>query len=68
MAGRDPGVRFGQLPGDLVDYTPTEPLLVVEVHTDTCFDHQRWRHPTAFKRVRAELDPLDLSPPRSDDE
>jgi hypothetical protein len=53
---------------DLVDYTPTEPLLVVEVHTDTCFDHQRWRHPTAFKRVRAELDPLDLSPPGGDDE
>ena len=44
---RIPASRFGQLPGDLVDYTPTEPLLVVEVDTDTCFDHQRWRHPTA---------------------
>jgi len=33
-----------------------------------CFDQRRWRHPTALKRVRAELDPLDLSPPRSDDE
>ena len=65
---RIPASRFGQLPGDLVDYTPTEPLLVVEVDTDTCFDQNRWRHPTAFKRVRAELDPLDLSPPRSDDE
>ena len=65
---RIPASRFGQLPGDLVDYTPTEPLLVVEVDTDMCFDQNRWRHPTAFKRVRAELDPLDLSPPRSDDE
>jgi hypothetical protein len=36
---RIPASRFGQLPGDLVDYTPTEPLLVVEVDTDTCFDH-----------------------------
>ena len=34
-----PSSRFGQLPGDLVDYTPTEPLLVVEVDTDVCFDH-----------------------------
>jgi len=65
---RIPASRFGQLPGDLVDYTPTEPLLVVEVDTDTCFDQHRWRHPTAFKRVRAELDLTDLSPPRSDDE
>jgi hypothetical protein len=31
---RIPASRFGQLPGDLVDYTPTEPLLVVEVDTD----------------------------------
>jgi hypothetical protein len=65
---RIPASRFGQLPGDLVDYTPTEPLLVVEVDTDTCFDQERWRHPTAFKRVRAELDPVDLLPPGSDDE
>src|SRR5690349_20424465 len=27
---RIPASRFGQLPGDLVDYTPAEPLLVVE--------------------------------------
>ena len=32
---RIPPSRFGQLPGDLVDYTPTEPLLVVE-STPTC--------------------------------
>jgi hypothetical protein len=28
---RSPSSRFGELPGELVDYTPTEPLLVVEV-------------------------------------
>jgi ATP-dependent DNA ligase len=59
---RIPASRFGQLPGDLVDYTPTEPLLVVEVDADVCFEHHRWRHPTGFRRVRAELDPVDLSP------
>jgi hypothetical protein len=42
---RIPPSRFGQLPGDLVDYTPTEPLLVVEVHADLSFEHGRWRHP-----------------------
>jgi hypothetical protein len=31
---RIPSSRFGQLPGDLVDYTQTEPLLVVEVDAD----------------------------------
>ena len=56
--------RFGQLPGDLVDYTPTEPLLVVEVDADVCFEQHRWRHPTPFRRVRVELAPTDLSPPR----
>jgi hypothetical protein len=60
--------RFGQLPGKLVDYTPTEPLLVVEVDADVCFDHHRWRHPTGFRRIRAELEPRDLSPPRRRDQ
>jgi hypothetical protein len=55
------------LPGDLIDYTPTEPLLVVEVDADVCFDHHRWRHPTGFQRIRAELHPMDLSPPRHRD-
>jgi ATP-dependent DNA ligase len=53
--------RFGQLPGDLVDYTPTEPLLVVEVDAYVRFEHDRWRHPTAFRRVRGDLQPADLS-------
>jgi hypothetical protein len=54
--------RFGQLPGDLVDYTPTEPLLVVEVDTDVSFEHDRWRHPTRYCRVRSDLRPVDLTP------
>jgi hypothetical protein len=49
---RIPSSRFGQLPGDLADYTPTEPLLVVEVDADVCFELDRWRHPTGFRRVR----------------
>ena len=56
-----PSSRFGQLPGDLVDYTPTEPLLVVEVDADVCFEHDRWRHPTGFRRVRGDLQPADLA-------
>ena len=51
----------GSCPGDLVDYTPTEPLLVVEVDADVCFEHERWRHPTGFRRVRGDLQPADLS-------
>ena len=35
---RIPSSQFGQLPGDLIDYTPTEPLLVVEVDADVCFN------------------------------
>src|SRR6185369_159257 len=57
---RIPASRFGQLPGDLVDYTPTEPLLVVEVDADVCFEAERWRHATTFRRVRGDLHPADL--------
>ena len=64
---RIPVSRFGQLPGDSVEYTPTEPLLVVEVDTDMGFDHHRWRHSTALRRVEAELHPVDLSPPGRDE-
>ena len=31
------------MPGDAIDYTPTEPLLVVEVDADVCFEHERIR-------------------------
>jgi ATP-dependent DNA ligase len=58
---RIPSSRFRQLPGDLVDYTPTEPLLVVEVDSDVSFEHNRWRHPTRYRRVRNDLRPTDLT-------
>jgi hypothetical protein len=58
---RIPSSRFGQLPGELVDYTPTEPLLVVEVDADVSFEHDRWRHPTRYRRVRSDLRPMDLT-------
>jgi ATP-dependent DNA ligase len=56
-----PSSRFGQLPGDLIDYTLTEPLLVVEVEADVCFEQQRWRHPTDFRRIRGDLQPTDVA-------
>jgi len=49
---RIPASRFGQLPDDSVDYTPTEPLLVIEADIDMCFDHHRWRHPTGTGGAR----------------
>ena len=52
--------RFGRLPPEPVDYTPTESVLVVEVDTDTCLEQERWRHPTVFRRVRGDLQPTDL--------
>ena len=63
---RIPSSRFGQLRGESVDYTPTEPLLVVEVDADVCFEQGRWRHPTAFRRVRSDLRTEDVAaaPPR----
>ena len=51
----------GSCPGDLVDYTPTEPLLVVEVDADVCFEQERWRHPMGYRRVRGALQPADLA-------
>src|SRR6476619_4461723 len=58
---RIPSLRFGQLPPEPVDYTPTEPLLVVEVDADVCFEQGRWRHPTGFRRVRGDLRPADVT-------
>jgi hypothetical protein len=40
---RIPSSRLGQLPGEAIDYAQTEPLLVVEVDADVCFEHERWR-------------------------
>jgi hypothetical protein len=39
----------------------TEPLLVVEVDADICFEQQRWRHATTYRRVRGDLEPADLA-------
>ena len=50
----------GSCPGMPIDYTPTEPLLVVEVDADPCFEQGRWRHATAFRRVRGDLQPTDV--------
>jgi ATP-dependent DNA ligase len=58
---RIPASRFGQLGAEPVDYTPTEPLLVVEVDADVCFEQDRWRHATIFRRVRSDLEPVDLA-------
>jgi ATP-dependent DNA ligase len=41
--------------------TLVEPSLVVEIHADTAFEHDRWRHLTRFIRTRPELHPGDLS-------
>ena len=39
----------------LINYRPTEPLLVVEVDADVCFEHDRWPHPTQLCWVRLDL-------------
>ena len=52
---RIPSSRFGQLPGELVDYTPTEPLLVVEVDADVSFEHDRWRRPGELSAESAAI-------------
>ena len=50
--------RFGQLPGDLVDYTPIEPLLVVEV------DAKATSSPCLHQRLERPLPPLRLNQDR----
>jgi ATP-dependent DNA ligase len=52
--------RFGQLPPEPVAYTQAEPLLVVEVDADICWEQGRWRHPTAFRRLRVDMHADDL--------
>lgn len=56
-----PANRFGQWSSTDVAYTQVEPSVVVEIHADASFEHGRWRHPTRFVRLRAELHPRDLS-------
>jgi ATP-dependent DNA ligase len=51
-----PSSRFGQLPGERVEYTQVEPSLVVEVDVDAAFEQERWRHPPRFVRTRPDMD------------
>jgi hypothetical protein len=52
--------RFGQLPPHPVEYNPVHPAVVVEVDADVAFEHGRWRHPTALRRLRLDLAVEDL--------
>ena len=52
--------RFGQLPPKPVEYNPVHPAVVVEVDADVAFEHGRWRHPTALRRLRLDLAAEDL--------
>lgn len=58
---RLPASRFG-LPGELVDYTPVSPELVVEVRADTAWESGRWRHPVGLERPRPDLLAVDVDP------
>jgi hypothetical protein len=60
LARPDTSSRLGQLPRTPVAYTPAEPQLVVEVDADVCWEQDRWRHATAFRRIRADLRPRDI--------
>lgn len=57
---RLPASRFGQIPGDEIDYVQVEPELIVEIEADTAFEQGRWRHATRFLRVRHDLAATDL--------
>lgn len=57
---RLPASRFGQIPGDEIDYVQVAPELIVEIEADTAFEQGRWRHATRFVRVRHDLAASDL--------
>jgi hypothetical protein len=45
-----------------VEHTPVAPhRLVVEIETDTAFEAGRYRHGVKFLRIRAKLQPEDVS-------
>lgn len=52
---RLPSSRFGQLPGEEIEYVQVAPELVVEIETDTAREHGRWRHATRLVRIRHDL-------------
>jgi hypothetical protein len=39
-----PSSRFGHLPSEPIVYTQVKPRVVVELHVDTAFEQNRWRH------------------------
>jgi hypothetical protein len=56
-----PSSRFGQFPGDNIDYVQVAPEIVVEIEADTAFGQGRWRHATRFLRVRRDLKPIETA-------
>lgn len=45
-----------------IDYTPVEPVIVVEVNADVAWERGRWRHPLNLLRTRLDLEPGDVEP------
>jgi hypothetical protein len=43
-------------------YTPVLPLLVAEVTVDQAYEAGRWRHHARYLRLRADLQPADVTP------
>lgn len=41
-------------------YVQVEPTVVVDVHVDTAFEHQRWRHQVRYGRPRLDLSVYDV--------
>jgi hypothetical protein len=58
---RLPSSRFGQIPGDDIDYAQVAPEIVVETEADTAFEQGRWRHSTRFLRIRRDLAPTEAA-------
>jgi hypothetical protein len=55
-----PSSRLGQLPSEPLSYVQVRPDVVVEIDADTAYEHDRWRHPTVYRRIRPDLRPVDL--------
>jgi ATP-dependent DNA ligase len=55
-----PATRFGQWPGELVEYLRVDPTVVIEVDVDAAWEWGRYRHPVRYRRLRPDLRPEDL--------